>query len=141
MLRRYGAGVLAGTHSATYSCTIPSLIITAQARFEIPSATEKHGEKQFGFRAFYSSSPKLWISLPQTIRAADSSATFRRLLKTHLFSDRLSFSVSAGLTGLRNFSMSSQDFFLCFCLVFLLKKNLLPRTEHSSQWTQALKKS
>ena len=34
----------------------------------------------------------------------------------------LFFSVSAGLTVHRNFSRSSKDFFLCFYLVFLLKK-------------------
>ena len=40
MLRRYGAGVLAGSHSVIYSSS-------SQARLEIPSATEKHkGKKQ-----------------------------------------------------------------------------------------------
>ena len=46
---------------------------------------------QFGFRAFWNSAPKLWNVLRQTTREADFSATFRRRLKSHLFSDWLSF--------------------------------------------------
>ena len=46
---------------------------------------------QFGFRAFWNSAPKLWNVLRQTTRETDFSATFRRRLKSHLFSDWLSF--------------------------------------------------
>lgn len=42
-----------------------------------------------GTRAFHSCAPTLWNSLPLTVRSANSSSTFRKLLKTHLF--RLSF--------------------------------------------------
>ena len=66
-----------------------SLRSSSQARLRIPSATEKHTIKQFGIRTFCNSAPKFWNTLPQTIREADSSATFRRRLKTHLFSDFL----------------------------------------------------
>ena len=85
MLRRYGTGVLAGTRSAIYPCTIPSLVISTTPTDT--SATEKHTKKQLGFRAFSNSDPKLWNALPQTIREADSSATFRGRLKPHIFSD------------------------------------------------------
>ena len=75
---------------------------------------KKHPPKHFDFRAFCNSSSKLWNALPQTVREADSSATFRRRLKSHPFSDWLSFSVSAGLTVHLNFSRSSQDFFFLY---------------------------
>ena len=68
----------------------------------LPKNTHTH--KKFGFRAFRSSTPKLWNALPQTICEADSSATFHRCLKTYLFSD-FSFSVCAGLTVHQNFSV------------------------------------
>ena len=48
-----------------------------------------HEQMQLCFRVFSNSAPKLWNALPRTIREADSSATFRRRLKTHLFSDWL----------------------------------------------------
>ena len=57
-----------------------SLRSSSQPLRRISGATEKHNEKQFGFRAFSNSAPKLWNALPQTIREADSSATFRRRL-------------------------------------------------------------
>ena len=78
-------------------------------------------KKQLGFRAFSNSAPKLWNALPQTIREADSSATFRRRLK-YLFFDWLSFSVSAWLTVHHNFSMSSQDCFYDSIWFFFWKK-------------------
>ena len=58
-------------------------------RFQVlPKNTlQKKKTNQFGFRAFCNSTPKFWNSLPQTIREADSSATFRRRLNAHLFSD------------------------------------------------------
>ena len=108
-LRRYGVGVLAGTHSATYSCAIPSLSISST-----PTDSKRYWkthQKQFGFRAFCNSALKFCNALPQTIREADSSATFYRRPKSHLFSDWMSFSVSARLDVHRNFSMSSQDCF------------------------------
>ena len=63
------------------------LRLSSQLRLRIPSATEKHTKKKLGFRAFSNSAPKLWNALPQTNREADSSATFRRRLKAHLFPD------------------------------------------------------
>ena len=39
-----------------------------------------------GDRAFVASAPKLWNDLPSDIRMAKSVDTFKKLLKTHLFS-------------------------------------------------------
>ena len=36
-------------------------------------------------RAFSVAGPRFWNSLPVTVRAAGSEATFRKMLKTHLF--------------------------------------------------------
>jgi len=36
-------------------------------------------------RAFSSTAPRIWNSLPLTVRTAPSVNTFRRRLKTHLF--------------------------------------------------------
>ena len=52
MLRRYGT-LFAGIHSAIYSCTIPSLIISTMPMDS--KSTEKHTKKLLGFRAFSSS--------------------------------------------------------------------------------------
>ena len=41
----------------------------------------------FASRAFSSTAPRIWNSLPITVRRAPSSDTFRRHLKTHLFSN------------------------------------------------------
>jgi len=41
----------------------------------------------FTGRAFSSTTPRIWNSLPITIRTAFTTNTFRRHLKTHLFSD------------------------------------------------------
>jgi ubiquinone/menaquinone biosynthesis C-methylase UbiE len=38
-----------------------------------------------GAKAFSFASPKAWNSLPQSIRAIPSTATFKRHLKTHMF--------------------------------------------------------
>ena len=46
-------------------------------------------KKQFGFRAFSSSAPKLWNALPQTIREADSVVVFHRHIKPHPFCEWL----------------------------------------------------
>ena len=40
----------------------------------------------FAGRAFSSTAPRIWNSLPITIRTASTTNTFRRYLKTHLFS-------------------------------------------------------
>ena len=41
--------------------------------------------KSFGERSFSFSAPRIWNSLPQEIRHIDSSSSFKRALKTHLF--------------------------------------------------------
>ena len=40
---------------------------------------------QFGRRAFSVCGPDVWNSLPPSVRTVDSSSSFRRALKTHLF--------------------------------------------------------
>ena len=67
--------------------------------YGLPSATEKQTfKKQYGSRAFSNSAPKLWNALPQTIREADSSATFHRRLKPHPFPRLIFFVFSVCLT-------------------------------------------
>ena len=41
-------------------------------------------------RSFTCAAPKLWNSLPKTIRCANNVNIFKRLLKTHLFRDAFS---------------------------------------------------
>ena len=109
---------------------------TSQTRLRIPSATEKHTKKQLGFRAFSNSAPKLWNALPRTIREADSSATFRRRIKTHLLSECLFiFSVCWTHWAPKPFLCLPKTFFCSFSIHYLLQ-----RTEHSSQWNHALQK-
>ena len=40
----------------------------------------------FGDRSFRTAGPAAWNALPEKLRVQDSETTFRRLLKTHLFS-------------------------------------------------------
>ena len=47
--------------------------------------TPKRKKKRFGSQVFFSSAPKLWNALPQTVRATNSLAAFHRRLKTHQF--------------------------------------------------------
>ena len=108
---------------------------SSHPRLRIPSATEKHTNKQLGFRAFSDSAPNLWNALPQAIREADSSTTFRRRLKTRLFSDCLfCFSVCWTHCAPKLFSVFPRLFFSCPFSIC----NLLQRSEHSSQWNHAL---
>ena len=54
---------------------------SANKRFlEVPRTLNSYGK-----RAFYSSSPELWNSLPVDLRLCDSLDTFKKTLKTHLF--------------------------------------------------------
>ena len=52
----------------------------------IPSVDKRHMKKQFIFRAFSNSAPRLWNAAPQTLRECSSSTVFRRTLKSHLVS-------------------------------------------------------
>ena len=64
---------------------IPLLVISI-TRTDTKCYWKTH-PKAAWFQSFLSNSaPKLWNALPQTIREADSSATFRRRLKAHLSS-------------------------------------------------------
>lgn len=57
---------------------------STQALLEIPRTVSTI---TYGERAFSVSAPKLWNALPQQIRSAKSLATFKKLLKTHLFNN------------------------------------------------------
>ena len=56
----------------------------SRSLLEVPRAVST---STYGERAFSVSSPKLWNGLPQQIRNAASFATFKKLLKTHLFNN------------------------------------------------------
>ena len=62
-----------------------SLRSSSQSRMRIPSASDHHQKKHFGFRAFSNAAPSLWNSIPLTLRQCDSLPAFRKQLKTHLF--------------------------------------------------------
>jgi hypothetical protein len=57
----------------------------SQSRLQIPSSSECR-KKRSGFRAFSNAAPSLWNDLPLHLRQSDSLLSFRRSLKTHLFS-------------------------------------------------------
>ena len=66
--------------------------INNAARSRLRSAT--HGDlqlpitrTQFGDRAFAVAGPRAWNSLPSAVRSTNSLASFKSLLKTHLFND------------------------------------------------------
>ena len=71
---------------STLCLVVFDLRSSSQPRLRIQSATKRLNKKKLGFGAFPNSAPKFWNALPQTIREADSSATFCRRLKAHLFS-------------------------------------------------------
>ncbi|KAL8596982.1 hypothetical protein ACOMHN_054713 [Nucella lapillus] len=59
---------------------------TSQYRLRLPSVrTGSTNKKKMGFRAFASSAPTLWNSLPLSVKESVSIASFKRGLKTHVF--------------------------------------------------------
>ena len=58
----------------------------SQSRLRIPSFDENR-KKSLGFRAFRNAAPKLWNILPQSLKNSPSTTTFKKRLKTHLFSN------------------------------------------------------
>ena len=65
---------------------VRALRSSSQSRLTIPGFHENTSKKRFGARSFRSSAPALWNSLPQSLKVDSSSASFKRQLKTHLFS-------------------------------------------------------
>jgi len=65
-------------------------------RSALSDCTVPRTRTKFGDRAFSVAGPVVWNSLPAAVREADSLHSFRRKLKTHLFtlclSDRLAVS-------------------------------------------------
>ena len=57
---------------------------TDLTRLHIPKT-----KRAFGDRAFHVAGPKLWNDLPIHIRKSQSISTFKKLLKTHLFSQNM----------------------------------------------------
>ena len=57
---------------------------SSQARLCLPSVDHTK-RKRSGARTFSNAAPTLWNSLPESLRKADSAASFKRGLKTHLF--------------------------------------------------------
>ena len=51
--------------------------------FQVPSVNTK----KYGQRAFSHAAPKLWNTLPYSLRHLNSTVAFKRQLKTHLFKD------------------------------------------------------
>ena len=57
-----------------------------QCRLELPSvSTGNTNKKTMGVRSFTNSAPSLWNALPLVLKKSESSETFRKALKTHLF--------------------------------------------------------
>ena len=65
---------------------VRALRSSSQSLLTIPGFHENMSKKRFGARSFRSSAPALWNSLPQSLKVDSSSASFKRQLKTHLFS-------------------------------------------------------
>lgn len=61
---------------------------SSQLLLSLPS-TREVSTQYYGSRAFSIAAPTLWNKLPEEIRHAEKLATFKRLLKTHLFSNPL----------------------------------------------------
>jgi len=57
----------------------------SQSRLRLPSVDDTK-KKRSGARAFNNAGPKLWNSLPETVKKAETAAAFKKRLKTYLFS-------------------------------------------------------
>jgi len=82
------------TSSPAYISDILSVYTPSR---QLRSSADKHTliipkirTKSYGERAFAYAGPKQWNSLPQNIRQVESSCSFKRALKTHLFHQYLS---------------------------------------------------
>jgi len=67
-------------------CQLISDISTRRLRStDTATCVVRRSHNSFGDRCFASAGPRLWNSLPATLRRCDSLAQFKRSLKTHLF--------------------------------------------------------
>ena len=60
---------------------------STQSRLYIPCDDQGNNMKHFGVRAFSNAAPKLWNSVPITLREHNSKETFEKNLKTFLSSE------------------------------------------------------
>ena len=63
-----------------------SLRSASQCRINIPGYHDNTQKKQSGARSFKAVAPSLWNPLPLSLKSSPSAESFRRSLKTHLFS-------------------------------------------------------
>ena len=63
-----------------------SLRSASQSRITIPGYYDNTNKKRSGGRSFKAVAPALWNQLPQSLQSSPSPESFRRSLKTHLFS-------------------------------------------------------
>ena len=75
---------------ATRSGIKPNACCVKSLMSELLSAKpfiQGNNKKHFGVREFANAAPKLWNSLPITLREHNSKETFKKNLKTYLFSE------------------------------------------------------
>ncbi|KAF7662290.1 hypothetical protein LDENG_00239920, partial [Lucifuga dentata] len=80
-----------------YIADIPSLYVppcTLRSSSTKLLDNYRSSERKFGDAAFAICAPKLWNGLPQNIREANSTATFKRLLKIYFSQSSYFFSVT-----------------------------------------------
>nr|KAG5712136.1 hypothetical protein BaRGS_014486 [Batillaria attramentaria] len=68
--------------------TARNLRSAGSLRLRLPS-TDDTSKKRYDARSFKNAAPKLWNSLPETVKEAVSITAFRKRLKTRLFSASL----------------------------------------------------
>ena len=84
------------------NCYLPvrHLESVTQSSLHIPSVDQGNNTKHFGVRAFSNATPRLWNSLPITLRERNLKETFKNNPKTYLSSERKICSDSAPVTFL-----------------------------------------
>ena len=64
---------------------------STQSRLCLASVDQGNNKKHFGVRAFSNAAPKVWNSLPITLREHNSKATFKEKPATYSCSQRIRF--------------------------------------------------
>ena len=137
ILRRNGGGVFAGTHSATYSCTVPSLIISSTP-WDSKCYRKTHPEKVWfqNFRQL----------CPQVLECPTTNNQGSRFLCNAPQTSKLSLFFLIDFLFQWILDSLCPVTFLCppttvsmFLFSFSVgKNNILQGTNHSSQWNQSL---
>ena len=65
---------------------VRNLRSSSQLRLEVPGLHDNTNKIRFGARSFKSSAPALWNDLPVALRLSPSAESFKKKLKTYLFS-------------------------------------------------------